>query len=361
MGGQIGVTGVTAGLVVSALAAVPVAGAFLWLGRWKRERSGRLLSAFVWGASLAAFAAIWSEEALQHLADTAVSTDFGHWFRPLVITPVAEEVLKSLFVLWVVIYQARWLTGLLDGIVYAGLVGTGFACTENTLYLGKAVTTFATDVSDPHAAGRLAATVFLRMVMLPFFHPLMVIVSASGIAAVVRERGRSARAGLALGAPLIAIALHGAWDWAGLASGDPFLIYKIYGGILVPAFLTMLILALVLRRRAGKMVAASLPALARDGHIDPSEVTPLSHLGQRRRWRKAVLRHSGRGAAQATTRYQAEASGLSIRTTRAQATGHGDGLDEQVRTVAAARSDMLGAIAASQGSVRRAAVSHTGR
>nr|WP_237693858.1 PrsW family intramembrane metalloprotease [Streptomyces sp. SID2888] len=274
VGAQIGLPGLISGLAVSALVAVPVAGAFLWLGRWGQERSGRLFSAFAWGASVAAFAAIWSEEALQRLADAAVSTDFGHWFRPLVITPFAEEVLKAIFLLWLVIYRRTRITGLLEGIVYAGLVGAGFAFTENILYLGKAMTVFAADASDAHAAGQLAATVLLRMVLLPFFHPLMVMVSATGIIAVVGERGRCARVGLALCALLVAIALHGIWDWSGLVGSDPFLIFEIYGALLVPVFLTMLILALVLRRRAGKMVAASLPALARDGHIDPAEVSP---------------------------------------------------------------------------------------
>ncbi|MGW5231539.1 PrsW family glutamic-type intramembrane protease [Streptomyces nodosus] len=230
----------------------------------------------------------------------------------------------------------------------------GFAFTENILYLGKAMTTFAADASDPHAVGPLVATVLLRMVLLPFFHPLMAVVSATGIIAVVGERGRGARVGLALCALLVAIALHGIWDWSGLVGSDPLLIFEIYGAVLVPVFVTMLILALVLRRRAGKTVAASLPALARDGHIDPVEVSTLASLGQRRRWRRTVRRRWGRSAARATARYQAEASRLGIRATHAQATGHGeDALDDQAWTVAEARADLSMAITGTRGSVEQ--------
>lgn len=349
--GRIGVDGVIAGLPLSALVTSLIVGAFLWLDRWERERPRRLASAFAWGASFAAFCSIWSQEGLQTLADTTMGTDFGAWFRPLVITPVTEEVFKGLFLVWLLIYRRRQITGLLDGVVYAGLAGAGFSFTENILYLGRAITTFAaSDTSDVNSVALLGASLFLRVVMVPFFHPLMVVVFGLGIAAAATSgRGGAARTGLALAGLLVAITLHGVWDWAGLAGSDPFLIYKIYGAVMVPVFLATLIVALVLRRREGKMIAAALPALARDGHIAPEEVTALADLGERRRRRRDARRRSGRAAARATGRYQAEASALGIRTARARATGDRDGLDEQAQATAAARAGMLDALA---GSVR---------
>ncbi|MDX3853100.1 PrsW family intramembrane metalloprotease [Streptomyces sp. AK02-01A] len=345
---QIGLDGVIAGLVLSVLLAFPIVSAFVWLDRWARERPRRLVSAFAWGGSLAAFSAIWSQEGLQTLVDTTVSTDFGDWFRPLVITPVTEEVFKGLFLVWLLIYRRRQITGLLDGIVYAGLVGAGFSFTENILYLGRAITTFAeSDTSDAHAVAVLGISLFLRAVMVPFFHPLMVTLFGIGIAASAGKRSQAARIGLALAGLLAAITLHGVWDWTSLAGKDPLLIYKIYGAVLVPVFLTMLILALVLRKREGRMIAASLPVLARDGYIAPEEVAPLANLKERRRWRKNMRRRSGRTAAHATGRYQAEASALSIRMTRAHVTGNRDGLDEQAQAAAFARTEMLRALAVS--------------
>ncbi|MER5650239.1 PrsW family intramembrane metalloprotease [Streptosporangium sp. NPDC002524] len=346
--GQIGVDGVAAGLLLSVPVTLLVAGAFLWLDRWERERPRRLASAFAWGASFAAFCSIWSQAGLQALVDTAVGTGFGAWFRPLVITPVTEEVFKGLFLVWLLIYRRGRITGLLDGIVYAGLAGAGFSFTENILYLGRAVTTFAaSDTSDVNAVALLGAGLFLRVVMVPFFHPLMVAVSGLGVAAAAGRRGGAARAGFTLAGLLVAITLHGVWDWAGLAGSDPLLIYKLYGAVMVPVFLVMLVVALVLRNREGKMIAAALPALARDGHIAPEEVAALADLGERRRRRREARRRSGRAAARATGRYQAEASALAIRTTRARTAGDRDGLDEQARATAAARAAMLDALAGS--------------
>ena len=345
---QVGPDGVIVGLPLSALVTLPIVGVILWLDRWERERPRRLVSAFAWGASIAAFCAIWSQAGLQALVDTTMGADVGAWVRPLIITPVTEEVFKGLFLVWLLIYRRRRITGLLDGIVYAGLVGAGFSFTENILYFGRAVTTFAaSDTSDVKAIAVLGVTFFLRVVLVPFMHPFFVSVFGLGIAASVNKHRGGARIGLPIAGLLVAITLHGVWDWAGLAASDPFLIYKIYGAVMVPVFLAMVILALVLRRREGKMITAALPALARDGHIAPEEVALLANLGERRRWRRDVRRRAGRAAARATARYQAEASALGIRTARAQATGNRDGLDEQARTTAAARSGMLGTLEAS--------------
>ncbi|MFF3441931.1 PrsW family intramembrane metalloprotease [Streptosporangium sp. NPDC002721] len=347
--GRIGVDGLVAGLLLSAVVTPLVVGAFLWLDRWERERPRRLVSAFAWGASIAAFCSIWSQEGLQALVDTTVGTDFGAWFRPLVITPVTEEVFKGLFLVWLLVRPRGQITGLLDGVVYAGLAGAGFSFTENILYLGRTVTAFAaSDTSDVNAVALFGASLFLRVVMVPFFHPLMVAVFGLGVAAAATSgRGGAARAGLALAGLLVAITLHGVWDWAGLAGGDPYLIYKIYGAVMVPVFVAMTVVALVLRGREGRMIAAALPVLARDGHIAPEEVASLADLAERRRGRRDARRRSGRAAARATGRYQAEASALAIRTARARATGDREGLDERARATAAARARMLAALAGS--------------
>ena len=276
---QVGLDGVIVGLPLSALVTLPIVGVILWLDRWERERPRRLVSAFAWGASIAAFCAIWSQAGLQALVDTTMGTDVGAWVRPLIITPVTEEVFKGLFLVWLLIYRRRRITGLLDGIVYAGLVGAGFSFTENILYFGRAVTAFAaSDTSDVKAIAVLGATFFLRVVLVPFMHPFFVSVFGLGIAASANKHRGAARIGLPVAGLLVAIALHGVWDWAGLAASDPFLIYKIYGAVMAPVFLAVVILALVLRRREGKVITAALPALARDGHIAPEEVVLLANL-----------------------------------------------------------------------------------
>jgi protease PrsW len=258
IGTQLGIGGVIVGAVISAALAVPIVAVVLWCGRWTPREPRRLVSAFVWGASIAAFCALWSQNGLQALVDHTLGTDVGVWLRPLIITPATEEGFKGLFLVWLLIYRRRQLTGLLDGVVYGGLVGAGFSLVENSLYLGRAVTTFAdSDTSSPHAIATLAATFVLRVVLVPFMHPFLVAITGLGVAAAARARSRGPRVALALAGLLVAMTLHGLWDWAGLAAADPYLIYKIYAAIMLPAFIAMVILTVTLRRRRRRATLAT--------------------------------------------------------------------------------------------------------
>jgi RsiW-degrading membrane proteinase PrsW (M82 family) len=338
--GQIGVAGVGAGLTLSVFVTAPIVAVFLWLDRWERERPSLLFSALVWGASVAAFCSIWSQQWLHALVDLTLGTDAGAWIRPLLITPITEEVLKGLFLVWLLVRRRREITSVLDGIVYAGLAGAGFAFTENSLYFGRALTDFASaGTSDVNAVAVLGVTFFLRVVMVPFFHSLMVVLTGIGVGLAATGRGSRVRALPVVLGMLAAVVLHGVWDWAGLASTDPYLIYKIYGAVMVPVFLAVLVLALILRRREGRMVLAGLPILARDGVIAAGELRPLGNLRERRRWRAKVRRDAGRTAARATARYQAAASALAIRVA-GEPYGDDARLVSQREAVAVARSAM---------------------
>lgn len=250
------------GFPISVLITLPIVGTFLWLGRWMQGRPGLLLSAFAWGASVAGFCAIWSQEGLQLLVDTQVGTEFGHWFRPLVITPVTEELFKGLFLVWMLMYRRSRIRGLLDGLVYGGLIGAGFAFSEQIMYFGQIIVSYlASDQANSAAGVTLAMSFVLRGLMVPFMHSFFVAFIGLGVAAAAGMRSRVTQSVFVLLGFLFPIALHGVWDWAGLASGDPFMIYKIYVTVMLPLFLTLAIFALILRRRRGKVIAAALPSL----------------------------------------------------------------------------------------------------
>ncbi len=51
---------------------------------------------------------------------------------------MVEESAKAVAVLLVFLFRRRDFTGLVDGVVVAGFTATGFAFTENILYLGSA-------------------------------------------------------------------------------------------------------------------------------------------------------------------------------------------------------------------------------
>ncbi|GAB3047575.1 PrsW family intramembrane metalloprotease [Sediminivirga luteola] len=335
---QIGIAWVGAGLALSVIVVTPVILAFLWLNRWHRGRPRLLVSAFVWGASVAAFCSIWTQAWLHDLVNVIWGADVGAWVRPLMITPVTEEVLKGLFLLWLLIYRRREVTGVLDAIVFAGLIGIGFSFIENSLYFGRPLMEVVqSGGADTAAVATLGVTLFMRVAMVPFFHSLMVAITAIGIGIAAHRRGRAAKVLPVLLGLLAAIVLHGIWDWAGLASSDQFLIFKVYGAVMVPVFLAVFIVALVLRHRQGRMITEGAEMLVRDGDIASEEAMPLANLRARRRWRADIRRHAGRAAARAVARYQSEASALAIRLTRGTPADQ-DWLPEQRRIVTEARA-----------------------
>jgi RsiW-degrading membrane proteinase PrsW (M82 family) len=335
---QAGIGGVAMGLALSAVITTVTVSAFLWLDRWKRGRPRILVSAFVWGASVAAFGAIWSQQGLQALVDTAWGPDTGAWVRPLIITPVTEEVLKALFLLWLLVYRRREIAGVVDAIVVAGLVGAGFSFTENSLYLGRPLADVVrSGGTDAAAISILGVTLFIRVLLVPFFHYLMVALTAIGVGIATRSRGRGTWALPVATGLLAAIFLHGIWDWAGLASGDQLLIFRIYGTVMVPVFLAVLISAAVLRHREARLIAAGVPSLVRDADISLEEAEPLISLRARRQRRAELRRNSGWQAARAFGRYQAEASALALRIARDRRTDR-EQLALQRRAVANARA-----------------------
>lgn len=250
--GKIGAHGMAWGIPLSLLITSPIVWTFLWLGSQTGGRKGLLLSAFAWGASVAALLSIVSQEGLQGFVNTQIGKDFGHWFGPLIITPVTEELSKGVFLLWLLRYRAVQIPCLLDGIVFGGIIGAGFAFSEQTMYFGEIVIRYLnSQPSDSLALLTLVGSFLLRGLMVPFMHPFFVALVGLGVAATSKMHRRLSRRLTIIAGFLCAIFLHGIWDWAGLASADKYLIYKIYAGVMFPLFLIVATLALRLRNVRG--------------------------------------------------------------------------------------------------------------
>ena len=78
---------------------------------------------------------------------------------------------QGAFLLLLLWWRRHELDGVLDGIVYAGMVGIGFAFTENILYLAAAYN--GTDGIGPGGTEALTGTFVLRCLISPFAHPLL--------------------------------------------------------------------------------------------------------------------------------------------------------------------------------------------
>lgn len=283
------------GLALALLPVLPVVAAFLWLDRFEAEPSWLLVGAFGWGAGVATAVALVVNTAASFALD-------GGGGGPgvastTVVAPVVEETMKGLGVVVVLVLRRREFDGVVDGIVYAGMVGIGFACVENVLY-------FSTAALQDGATG-LAAVFVLRAVLSPFAHPLFTMATGLGIGLAVSRRGWwwAPVVGLA-----VAMSLHGLWNTT--AMRPDFL--ADYVAWQVPLFAGAVLVALVARRREGRVIGRRLGLYAAAGWLTPAEVAMVASLPERRRAREWARSVGGRPAARAMADFQDLASELAF-------------------------------------------------
>jgi protease PrsW len=305
--GTIGGGAVVVGVLAALLPVGPVVAAFLWVDRWEPEPPRLLLVAFLWGAGFAALSSLIINSSAARIADEVLGRGSGDVLGTTVVAPVVEEAMKGAFLVGLLVFRRREFDGVVDGIVYAGLVAAGFAFTENILYLGRA---FAEDGLAGQAGG-VVAVLFLRGVLSPFAHPLFTAMIGIGAGIAAPSRSVGVRVVAVLVGYLLAVALHALWNGSAvLFGGSVFL--GVYGLVMVPLFLAMIALVVWQRRREQRVVAGQLPGFAQAGWIAPSEMALLSDLAGRRRWRAAVRQRSGKPAAKAVSQYQAAVTELAF-------------------------------------------------
>lgn len=303
--GDIGLAAVLVGTTAAVVPVVPVVAAFLWVDRWEPEPSRLLLLAFLWGAGVSVLGAAIVNDTAATIGDEVLGIGGGDFLSTVVSAPIVEEAFKGTFLVALLLLRRREFDGVIDGIVYAGMVAAGFAFTENILYFGRA---FATDGLAGEGGGILAVFV-LRGVLSPFAHPVFtaMIGIAVGVAAR-RASGAAGTVGLAAAGYLGAVVLHALWNGS---AGLGYLI-PVYLVIMLPLFAGLVALVGAQRRREQRVVAAQLPGFASAGWIAPSEVGLLASLAGRRGWRRAVRRRLGDDAADAVRDYQAAVTELAF-------------------------------------------------
>jgi len=328
IGSETGVTGLVTGFVVALVPVLVVVPALLWLDRFEAEPTSLLLFTFAWGAVVATFVAL-----VVNTYSTVLLRDAGGDISTtaVLVAPWVEETAKGSVVLLVLLLRRREFDGVVDGIVYAGLAGVGFAFTENVLYLGRAL-------QEGGTAG-LAVTFVLRAVFGPFAHPLFTMATGIGLGVAATTRRRWLRVVAPLVGWLCAVGLHALWNLSAVAGLRGFI--TLYVVVQVPIFVAAVTFALWARRREGRLIGRHLQVYERSGWFTPAEVVMLGSMPQRRAarsWAGSVAGSSGRRAMRA---FQGSASELAfLRDRMARGTAADDARDverELLRELAADR------------------------
>jgi RsiW-degrading membrane proteinase PrsW (M82 family) len=309
---QTGTEGFLVGLGLAVLPVPLLVAAFRWLDRVEPGPWRNLVFAFAWGACAAALIAIVANSfATRWIATATADPSSADTLGATVIAPVVEESAKAAAVLLVFLFRRRDFTGIVDGVVIAGVTATGFAFTENILYLGTA---FGTDqlTGDRGIASVTAATFFVRIIMSPFAHPLFTVLTGIGfgVSALSAERQHARRVVLPLSGLLLAMGMHATWNASSTFGEWGFL--AVYVAIMVPAFGLLTWLVIWTRQRELKTVREELPAYTVAGWLTPAEPYALGSMRARRMARDYARQRGGRPAARAVAQYEAYATSLAF-------------------------------------------------
>jgi RsiW-degrading membrane proteinase PrsW (M82 family) len=284
-------------VVATLLAAVPVGpvvACFLWLDRYEPEPRRLLALGLVWGGVVATGISL-------------VLGGIGGLLVPLpaelglaVVAPVTEELGKGLFLLLLLWWRRHELDGVLDGIVYAGMVGVGFAFVENILYLAAAYD--GTDGLGPGGIEAVTGTFVVRALFSPFAHPLFTAFTGIGVGIAVAARSGALRFTAPVTGYLLAVTAHGLWNGSTLLGFGGFV--GTYVLLMVPGFVFVVLLAVWARRTEAKVLHAALHDAAARGLLPVVDIAWLVDLRARRASRRYAAATGGAAAATAVREYQ---------------------------------------------------------
>jgi protease PrsW len=239
---------------------------FVWLDRLEPEPRAMRWNAFLWGAGISVLVASSFNDLTSAAAGMAVAA--------VVSAPISEEIMKILGISSAA--KRRQIDGPLDGAVYAGYVGLGFAAVENVIYFSDAINE---DV--------LGSTFVLRGLFSPLAHPYFCMWAGIAVGRAV-QRGRSRRVAAVRGL-LVAIPLHATWN---LGAVSPIFSVLLLGHIVL--FVVLVRRIRRLRRAEVALVRERLPQLAFQYNLSPAELEIYGNLRATARLRRQMTREQKR-------------------------------------------------------------------
>jgi protease PrsW len=243
----------------------------LWLDRFEPEPARTLAQTFAWGATVAVFIALLGNGLAGVVLEASWGPAAADVLGAVVLAPVVEELAKGAALLFLFSELRDEFDGVVDGVVYAAMVGLGFAMVENVQYYGESV------------AGGIETsmlTFVLRGLMAPFAHPLFTAMFGIGLG-VVREGPREGRRWLAAAAGLLlAVAVHALWNLAATFEGWFLGLYLL---VMVPTFVGVLWLIGLSLKREGRVIREHLSHLVDEGLLPPAELDCLCRVRRRMR------------------------------------------------------------------------------
>ncbi len=261
------------GLVVAILPAPIYVMLALWIDRFEAEPKWLLATSFLWGALVAVGISIIVNSLGIEIVNAFYGKEAADLYGLSFSAPVVEESAKALGLFVLYFWKRDEFDGILDGIVYASMVGLGFAMTENIKY-------YAESVADGSAFG----TFVVRGMFSPYAHPLFTSMTGIGLGIASHARSRAVKFFMPLVGFALAIVLHSVWNTSLFFSQqleNGLLALVMYFLIMVPIFAGVLLVALFALRREGLILRQYLAGEVERGFFARDEYERLCRVSGR--------------------------------------------------------------------------------
>lgn len=287
-GAFIGTQAFLIGLVVAATPVAVYLPLALLVDRYEKEPRWMLAATFLWGATIAVFLAALINPLV--VGDSASGTVIN---APSVRGAQVEELVKGAALFLLFFWQRDEFDNTVDGIVYATMIGLGFAMTENVHWYAKAWA--------EGGSSRLIDLLMARGVLSPFSHPLFTMMTGIGLGLAREQRSRWIKAIAPLLGLTVAMLLHMEWN-AFIVAGLFDRVY--YLGLMVPTFAFMLFVVTREQARERILICGYLRRYADSGVLGEADLETLCRFGGRMRALRAAIRDDGVKGMRRTARFQ---------------------------------------------------------
>ncbi len=301
LGLSTGLVGLMGGMVLAILPVPFYMLLALWIDRFEKEPAWMLFAAFLWGATVAVFIAYVLNTLFEVVAYSVIA-DLAGVATATISAPIIEEFGKGLALVIFYFWQRDEFDNVIDGILYAAMVGLGFAMSENILYYGRALA--------EGGLGESIAVFFLRGVVSPFAHPFFTSMTGIGLGfAQQSAKGSPIRFFAPLLGLFLAMALHALWNLSAAFGAAFFVAYVL---VMVPAFCGVLILIGLSLRSEGRIIRRHLAAERTSGFFEPRAFEALCTVRGRLGETCSALCRGDVAAFRNRTQYHALASELAF-------------------------------------------------
>src|SRR3712207_5966238 len=200
-----GLLGLLVGIVLGTLPVPLYLALALWLDRYEKEPIWMLAGTFIWGATIANFFSYLFNSIFIVIAGSLFGAGAAFPLAAVISVPITEEGSKGLALLILFLWKKDEFDNVIDGVVYAAMVGLGFAMVENFTYYGRAL-----------AEGGLIGgflTFGVRGVASPFMPPIFTAMTGIGLGLARQSSKRWVKVVAPIAGLLAAMMLHSFWNF----------------------------------------------------------------------------------------------------------------------------------------------------